>query len=70
MEYISFKPSGLPLGTHTTEDVLYGIVNGEDFNFPDDTPAFRYLRFKINDTWGRSDYLHISELTFWGQVIQ
>jgi hypothetical protein len=66
----SFKPSDAALGTYTNEDVQYGIINGEDFNFPDDLPAYQYLRFKITQTWGQTDYLHISELTFWGQVSQ
>jgi hypothetical protein len=70
MDCTSFKPSDAALGTYTNEDVQYGIINGEDFNFPEGTPAYQYLRFKITQTWGRTDYLHISELTFWGQVTQ
>jgi hypothetical protein len=70
MDCTSFKPSDAALGTYTNEDVQYGIINGEDFNFPDDLPPYQYLRFKVIQTWGRTDYLHISELTFWGQVTQ
>lgn len=67
MECVSFKPSALPVGTYTTEDVQYGIVNGEDFVFPENVPAVRYLRFKMVQTWGRTDFFHISELKFWGK---
>lgn len=65
-EFESYKPSGD--GPVTNEDALYATSEGEDFNFPEDTPPVRYLRFKILETWGFADYIYISELSFFGQI--
>lgn len=61
----SIMPSGGP--TPTAEDIQYACVDGEDFEFPPDTPPVRYLRIKVLDTWGGVNYMYIAELTFWGQ---
>lgn len=63
----SKKPSGED--SPTTEDLQYACVDGEDFEFPLDAPAVRYLRFKIMATWGGVTYMYISELTFWGSLL-
>lgn len=64
----SFKPSGLPVGQLTVEDIAYGYTNGEDFEMPDTPPAYRYLRFKTTETWGiGANQVTISELSFWGK---
>lgn len=64
----SKKPSGLPAGAAlTTEDDAYARA-GEEFEFPLDAPAVRYLRFKLISTWSGSSGVHINELTFWGQI--
>lgn len=62
----SYKPSGE--GPITNEDMEYAAVQGEDFDFPEETPAVRYLRIKILETWGYVDYMYIGELTFYGEV--
>ncbi|NLR77032.1 DUF5000 domain-containing lipoprotein [Chitinophaga eiseniae] len=64
----SVKPSGLPEGTVTTEDIQFATVNGEDFDFPANIPPVRYLRFKTIKVWGALDHMYIAELTFWGNV--
>lgn len=61
--FTCIKPSGQT--APTTEDIQYACVDGEDFEFPANTPPFRYLRFKTLQTWG-ADYVYIAELTFWG----
>ncbi len=64
----SKRPSGLAAGAAlTTEDTAYA-KEGEEFEFPLDAPAVRYLRFKLISTWSGSSNLHINELTFWGQI--
>ncbi|HAZ02051.1 MAG: hypothetical protein A2W90_09100 [Bacteroidetes bacterium GWF2_42_66] len=64
----SKRPSGLAAGSAlTTEDTAYA-KDGEEFEFPLDAPAVRYLRFKLISTWSGSSNLHINELTFWGQI--
>lgn len=62
----SVKPSGLPLEQYTEEDRLRG-AGGEDFNFPIvlATPV-RYIRVDVEETWGGTEMIHISELRFWG----
>lgn len=68
MECESHKPSGLPLGQNTAED-LEVLKIGEDFIFPGEAPPARYIRFKIFETWGGMDFIHFTEFTFWGNVL-
>lgn len=65
MDCESYKPSGE--GPVTSEDITYAVDQGEDFIFPEQFPV-RYLRFKVNETWGFLDYIYITELTFWGDA--
>ena len=65
MDCESFKPSGE--GPVTAEDANYAMIQGEDFIFPEQIPV-RYLRFKVNETWGFLDYIYIAEMTFWGDA--
>lgn len=67
-DYTSFKPSGLPLGQSTAEDVAYAAVAGEDFNVDIDVPNVRYLRFVIEETWGGNVSAQIMELKFFGEI--
>ncbi|MFS8617644.1 MAG: DUF5000 domain-containing lipoprotein [Solitalea sp.] len=64
----SVKPSGLPLGQYNDEDWALAL-KGEEFSFPLDAPPVRYIRIKVNETWGLATALHIKELTFWGQIL-
>lgn len=63
----SVKPSGQPVGTNTAEDTE-AYLAGEEFAFPPGTPPVRYLRFKTISTWGGVTYVHINELSFFGQI--
>lgn len=67
MDCESVKPSALPVGTLSNDDILYSNA-GEDFTFPRGTPIVRYLRIKSIETWGRVDYVYIGEMTFWGNI--
>jgi hypothetical protein len=51
------------------EDAAYALA-GEEFYFPSDAPPVRYIRIRILGTWGLSDYMHIGELTFFGDVVK
>ncbi len=67
----SYKPSGLPVGQTNADDIAYGVTNGEDFEFEITPPPVRYIRWKTIDTYGGGDgQVVISELAFWGQVVQ
>jgi len=64
----SVKPSGLPLGQRTQEDIDKGANFGEDYNFDIDLAIpVRYIMFEIEETWGATEMFHISELAFWGE---
>ncbi len=64
----SKRPSGGQAGDPVTaEDEAY-VRAGEEFNFSDEVPIVRYLRFQLKSTWGGSKALHINELSFWGIV--
>lgn len=60
----SIKPSGLPVGGRSSEDIEYAKA-GEEFVFPVGTPTVRYLRFKLLENWGDSHFMTIAELSFW-----
>lgn len=64
---VSVKPSGLPLGTRTPEDVEYA-KSGESYSFPLDAPPVRYIRFVLKKTWANTNSLLLDEITFWGQT--
>lgn len=67
----SIKPSGLPKGTLSDEDLAMG-ENGDDVTFPLDIPPVRYIRIKCLENWLSSNNTHllIGELTFWGSPVQ
>ncbi|WP_018625839.1 DUF4959 domain-containing protein [Niabella aurantiaca] len=65
------KPSGLPQGQITEEDLTYSVVNGGDFEFTGDQGAFRYIRFKTIATYASSGpigQIVVSEISFWGKI--
>ena len=64
--YESLKPSGLPMGQVSDEDKAFAIA-GEDYVVDISMPQIRYLRFKINRTWGGSNYMQLMEIEFFGQ---
>lgn len=65
MNCVSTKPSGLPLGQTSGEDVAWAAA-GEEFISSPLNPSVRYIRIKVNETWSGGDFLHISELQFYG----
>jgi hypothetical protein len=65
MDCESIKPSGLPIGQNTAEDVARSH-DGEDFNVPPTAPKVRYIRIKVTQTWAGGDNFQISELQFFG----
>lgn len=65
MDCTSIKPSGLPFGQNTDEDV-YVAKNGEDFICPATNPKVRYIRLNILQTWAGGDNFQISELEVYG----
>lgn len=64
--YESYKPSGLPHGQVSDEDNQYALA-GEEYMVDSSIPPVRYLRFKINKTWGGANYMQLMEVEFFGQ---
>jgi hypothetical protein len=59
------KPSGLPMGQNTDEDIAASDA-GFDFVFESGVGEMRYVRFEITETWARTAALHIREIDLYG----
>ena len=64
----SDKPSGLPNGQNSDEDMIHFFA-GDEYSF-DDPPEIRYFRFAVLSTWDGAGFINYSELTFWGDIIE
>ena len=64
----SVKPSGLPLGQRSQQDLDY-ILAGEEFIFEKNLPEFRYLRIKTLEVWGTVSYVCIQKMQIWANII-
>lgn len=63
----SVKPSGLPVGQLSAEDLAYATA-GEEFTCPPTMPKVRYLRIKALENWSGGDFFHFMEIEVYGQV--
>jgi len=63
----SIKPSGLPIGQNTDEDIDH-FWAGDEYTF-DEAIEIRYFRFVMHETWDGSGYIDFSEMTFWGNIL-
>ena len=61
----SIKPSGLPIGQVSAEDKAWAAAGEEFLNSPMN-PKVRYIRIKGIQSWSDGDFLHVSELAFYG----
>jgi hypothetical protein len=59
------KPSGMPPGTNTPEDMAAHNA-GFDFEFTQDVSKIRYIRFEVHDTWAHTPAMHMAELSVYG----
>jgi hypothetical protein len=59
------KPSGLPPGTNTPEDMAAHNA-GFDFDLYQNVPKMRYIRFEVHDTWAHTPAMHMAELSVYG----
>jgi hypothetical protein len=68
--YEMIKPSGYAVGINSDEDNQVAI-NGQEYDFPLNVPAVRYLAIKSVDCWasigGTYGFFHLYELSLWGQ---
>ncbi len=65
MTCVGKKPSGLPLGQTSAEDKAWALAGEEFLNSPLN-PKVRYIRIKVTETWANGDFIHLSELQFYG----
>lgn len=69
---ISEKPSGPdPVSDNmlTNEDMALALA-GEEFEFPAENPPVRFVRFRKIRTWTNSPSLFLTELSFWGKIVE
>lgn len=66
-DFEAIKPSGLPLGETTADDVAYARA-GEDFVVDLNAPPVRYLRVVVESTWSGDINPTIAELKIFGQI--
>lgn len=59
------KPSGLPMGQNTDEDIAASDA-GFEFIFESGIGQMRYVRFVIKETWARTAAIHIREIDLFG----
>jgi len=65
VEHTIVKPSGLPLGQLSQDDIA-AAAKGEEMTIPLDKTSMRYLRIKVIETFTNSA-TNIAELSIWGQ---
>ncbi|MGN1233674.1 MAG: DUF5000 domain-containing lipoprotein [Candidatus Cryptobacteroides sp.] len=65
--FTSVKPSGLPQGQVSDEDIQL-LNEGEEFLFDRNAEPIRYIRFEILGVHSEMKLSCMSELTLWGQV--
>lgn len=61
------KTSGLPTGVNSNED-LTRAASGFQFSADAGSPPVRYIRIKMLQTFGNSDYFWMAEMTFFGEI--
>jgi len=66
MEGEIIKPSGLPLGENSDEDIQ-ALLGGHEFSFPLDVPYVRYIRIKCTETMNKAQAFCLMQCMLWGQ---
>src|SRR5699024_8356019 len=66
--YNVHKPSGIS-GDNRTQEHIDAALAGHEFEIPENSPAVRYIRIKVLDTWKRyptEERAFIQEVSFYG----
>jgi hypothetical protein len=63
---VAIRPT-LQGGTAEEDDEHF--VNGDEYTFTLEDPEVRYIRILVNETWGLTGFIHMAEVTFYGQVM-
>lgn len=68
--FVSTRPSGnTGKPVENDEDYLHA-KNGEDYAFPAELPAVRYVRVKCLENWGNMEGLWATEIAFRGEAVE
>lgn len=68
-DFLSHRPSGLPVTEPATgEDYAYAAA-GEEFELTEDAPAVRYIRFRVRRSWSGTTAMFLAEIRFWGEPL-
>lgn len=59
------KPSGLPIGQTSQEDIQ-AIDSGHEFELPLGIPTVRYIRIRVTENWTRTQSFYVMETSFYG----
>ena len=51
------------------QDYIDAAANGHDFDLDAVSEPFRYLKFSITSNFGSDTYVHGSEISLWGQIL-
>ncbi|MCD6201121.1 MAG: DUF4959 domain-containing protein [Bacteroidales bacterium] len=65
---VSWKPSGLPNGQNTDEDIQH-FMEGDEYPVTNLVPI-RYFRLAVLETWDGAGFVDPCEFTFWGNVLE
>lgn len=77
--YETKKASGGGPNDPITEDDRKAAIAGDEFELPEDVATYRYIRFRVLETWGiygswgnyeASSFIYIEELTFFGTPVE
>lgn len=61
----SVKPSGLPAGQLSEEDIAV-LQNGEEFPMEPGAPLVRYIRVRVTETWSKAECFFLLQVAFFG----
>lgn len=64
-DYEVIKPSGSPMNVNTPEDIA-AVDNGFEFEFPQDVPNMRYIRFEVHETYSGIAAIELYEIFVYG----
>jgi hypothetical protein len=64
--FVSFRPSGLDSSVAATDEDYAYAMEGEEFEFPLESPAVQWVRFYCVENWTGSNGLNCVEIRFWG----
>jgi hypothetical protein len=65
-----YKPSGLPHGQRTEEDILFARENGSNWDIDQPIGPFRYYKLKFQELTDGGTFLLIKEIEFYGEIIE